>query len=119
MKIRGNTIGTPIKPEQNIIKATNLTEVEKEQARLNIGVDLNNYYDKEFIDPIIEDADRRLTNLEETAAQAVQDFETIVPPLVDGVEDLTKRVTTIEDNFYDGSYTDIEVYDGSVTKGVM
>ena len=76
MKIRGNTIGTPIKPEQNIIKATNLTEVEKEQARLNIGVDLNNYYDKEFLDPIIEDADRRLS--------------------------------AIEDNFYDGSYTDIE-----------
>lgn len=37
MKIRGNTIGTPIKPEKNIIKATDLTEAEKAQARENIG----------------------------------------------------------------------------------
>ena len=37
MKIRGNTIGTPIKPEQNLIKATDLTEEQKAQARENIG----------------------------------------------------------------------------------
>lgn len=37
MKIRGNTIGTPIKPEKNLIKATDLTEAEKAQARENIG----------------------------------------------------------------------------------
>ena len=37
MKIRGNTIGTPIKPEKNILKATDLTEEEKAQARENIG----------------------------------------------------------------------------------
>ena len=37
MKIRGNTVGTPIKPEKNIVKATNLTEDEKAQARENIG----------------------------------------------------------------------------------
>ena len=37
MKIRGNTIGTPIKPEKNILKATDLTEAEKAQARENIG----------------------------------------------------------------------------------
>ena len=37
MKIRGNTIGTPIKPEKNLIKATDLTEGEKKQARDNIG----------------------------------------------------------------------------------
>lgn len=35
--IRGNVIGTPIKPERNIVKATNLTEEEKAQARQNIG----------------------------------------------------------------------------------
>ena len=83
------------------------------------SADLSNYYDKEFIDLVIEDADRRLNELEEIAAQAVQDFEIIVPPLVAGVGDLSQRVSAIEDNFYDGSYTDIEVYDGSVTKGVM
>ena len=38
MKIRGNTIGTTIKPEKNLVKATNLTEAEKAQARENIGV---------------------------------------------------------------------------------
>ena len=38
MKIRGNTIGTPIKPEKNLVKATNLTEDEKAQVRENIGV---------------------------------------------------------------------------------
>lgn len=37
MKIRGNTIGTPIKPEKNLVKATDLTEEEKAQARANIG----------------------------------------------------------------------------------
>lgn len=37
MKIRGNTIGTPIKPEKNLIKATDLTEEEKARARANIG----------------------------------------------------------------------------------
>ena len=83
------------------------------------SADLSNYYDKEFIDLVIEDADRRFTELEETAAQAVQDFEAIVPPLVEGVADLSQRVSAIEDNFYDGSYTDIEVYDGSVTKGAV
>lgn len=37
MKIRGNTIGTPLKPEKNLVKATDLTEEEKAQARANIG----------------------------------------------------------------------------------
>ena len=37
MKIRGNTVGTPIKPEKNLVKATDLTEEEKAQARENIG----------------------------------------------------------------------------------
>ena len=83
------------------------------------SVDLSNYYDKEFIDLVIEDADRRLTNLEGTASKAVDDFEIIVPPLVEAVEDLSQRVSAIEDNVYDGSYTDIEAYDGSVTKGVL
>lgn len=36
-KIRGNVIGTPIKPEKNILKATNLTDEQKAQARENIG----------------------------------------------------------------------------------
>lgn len=37
MKIRGNTIGTPIKPEKNLVKATGLSSEEQAQARLNIG----------------------------------------------------------------------------------
>ena len=37
MKIRGITVGTPLKPEKNLIKATDLTEEEKAQARKNIG----------------------------------------------------------------------------------
>ena len=37
-KIRGNVIGTPIKPEKSILKATDLTEEQKAQARANIGV---------------------------------------------------------------------------------
>ena len=37
MKIRGNTIGTPIKPKKNILKATDLTAEEQAQARANIG----------------------------------------------------------------------------------
>lgn len=37
MKIRGNTVGTPIKPEKAVVKCENLTEEEKAQARANIG----------------------------------------------------------------------------------
>lgn len=36
-KIRGNTVGTTIKPEKALVKATNLNEEEKAQARANIG----------------------------------------------------------------------------------
>ena len=37
MIIRGNTIGTPLKPEKNLVKATDLTDEEKAQVRKNIG----------------------------------------------------------------------------------
>lgn len=37
MKIRGNTVGTTLKPEKNLVKATDLTDEEKAQARANIG----------------------------------------------------------------------------------
>lgn len=37
MIIRGGTVSTPIKPERNLVKATNLNEEEKAQARDNIG----------------------------------------------------------------------------------
>ena len=37
MKIRGNTVGTPLKPEKNLVKATDLNPEEKAQARANIG----------------------------------------------------------------------------------
>ena len=36
-KIRGNVIGTPIKPEKSIVKATDLTDEQKTQVRENIG----------------------------------------------------------------------------------
>ena len=37
MKIRGNTIGTTMKPEKTVVKCKNLTEEEKAIARANIG----------------------------------------------------------------------------------
>lgn len=37
MKIRGNTVGTPLKPEKAVVKCQNLSEEEKAQARENIG----------------------------------------------------------------------------------
>ena len=37
MKIRGNTVGTPIKPEKAIVRCENLTEEEQAKARENIG----------------------------------------------------------------------------------
>lgn len=36
-KIRGSTVGTTLKPEKALVKAVNLTEEEKAQARANIG----------------------------------------------------------------------------------
>lgn len=38
MKIRGNTIGTTMKPEKTVVKCEKLTEEEKAIARANIGV---------------------------------------------------------------------------------
>jgi hypothetical protein len=37
MKIQGNMISTPTKPEKNLLKATDLTPEEQAQARANIG----------------------------------------------------------------------------------
>ena len=37
MKIRGNTIGTTIRPERVLTKPNELTEEQKKQARENIG----------------------------------------------------------------------------------
>jgi hypothetical protein len=37
MKIMGVTVGTPIKPEKNLVKATGLSAEEQAQARENIG----------------------------------------------------------------------------------
>ena len=37
MKIRGNTIGTTMKPEKVLVKSENLSEEEKAVARANIG----------------------------------------------------------------------------------
>lgn len=37
MKIKGIPVGTPIKPEAALIKATALTEEQKAQVRANIG----------------------------------------------------------------------------------
>lgn len=52
MKIRGNTVGTPIKPKKVLVKSENLTEEEKALARANIGaaaviedIDYSVYFD--------------------------------------------------------------------------
>lgn len=37
MKIRGNTVGTPLKPEAALLNCTGLTEEQKAQVRENIG----------------------------------------------------------------------------------
>lgn len=50
MKIRGNTVGTTLKPERAIVKCQNLTEEQKAKARENIGVDLDEYATKAYID---------------------------------------------------------------------
>lgn len=57
MKIRGNTVGTNLRPEVILTKTTALTEEQKAKARENIGaasiddikenVDLSNYHTKE------------------------------------------------------------------------
>ena len=59
MKIRGNTVGTTLRPEKNLVKATDLTPEEQAQARANIGApayeDLSNYYNKEEIAQMVSD----------------------------------------------------------------
>ena len=37
MIIRGNTIGTTMKPEKTLVKSTDMTPEEQAQARANIG----------------------------------------------------------------------------------
>lgn len=45
MKIRGNTVGTPIKPKEVLVKSENLTPEEQAQARANIGAMQNGVAD--------------------------------------------------------------------------
>lgn len=80
MKIRGNTIGTPIKPEKNILKATDLTEEEKAQARENIGA----------------------AAIGETGGE-VQPTDELVQAVIDALPVYDGSYTELE--FYDGSYT--------------
>ena len=99
--------------------AQELTEEEQAQVRENIGVDLSNYYDREFLDPVIISADERITALEETAVQSIADFEAIVPPLVERVEtiaqdavrvifDFEERITALENMpIYEGEVEDV------------
>ena len=51
MKVRGVTVGTPLKPEKSIVKATDLTDEQKAQARENIGA-----VDAEYIEAYVEEA---------------------------------------------------------------
>ena len=46
MKIRGNAIGTTMKPENNLVKAKSLTDEQKAQARKNIGAMQNGLADR-------------------------------------------------------------------------
>ena len=105
-----------------------LTEADKKEIAGMVAegnVDLSNYYDKDFLDIVINSADDRRTNLEEIAEKSITDFEAIVPPLVERVENIEQEADTFEERIsalenipiYDGSYTD--VYDGSYTKGVV
>jgi hypothetical protein len=48
MKIRGNTVGTTIKPEKILVKSENLTEKEKAKARANIGAMQNGNADSDL-----------------------------------------------------------------------
>lgn len=57
MKIRGNTVGTTLRPDKALVKATKLTEEEKAQARENIGAVSANYFDQTF-EQILDDINR-------------------------------------------------------------
>lgn len=48
MKIRGNTVGTPIKPKQVLVKSENLTPEEQSQARQKIGAMQNGVADTDL-----------------------------------------------------------------------
>lgn len=61
-------------------------------------MDPSKYYTKEELDPVIEDADRRFTELEEIAEQALKDFEEIVPPLVERVDFLEEGMRQIAED---------------------
>ncbi len=103
-----------------------LTEADKKEIAGMIvegNVDLSNYYDKEFLDPVIISADERLTSLEEIAAKSVEDFEAIVPPLADRVlvleegmsqiaEDATKAIADFEARI--SALENLPVYNGEV-----
>lgn len=55
MKIRGNVLGTTIKPERVLVKATDLTEEQKAQARENLGLTgaLTNENMEEIVENVI------------------------------------------------------------------
>ena len=58
-KIRGNTVGTTLKPDKSLVKATNLTEEEKAIVRKNIGAAAENGADhyETITEQIVSDSD--------------------------------------------------------------
>ena len=76
MKIRGNTVGTTLKPEKVIVKCQNLTEVEKAQVRENIGAVGTD--DIRYMQDTLTGLDGNVSNL------------------LDSVQDVSDRVTSLE-----------------------
>lgn len=142
MKIRGNTVGTTLRPEVILTKATALTEEQKAKARENIGaasiadikenVDLSNFYTKDealylfatddYVNNELESVCQILEELREKPHLSEEDVQTMIDEatanLPSGeVPPTDELVQAVIDALpvYDGSYSDlVEEYDGTI-----
>lgn len=77
MKIRGNTVGTTLRPEQNLVKATDLTPEEKALARANIGAAAEGSGGGSEAYVLIGEPDGSVSNFDETKANAAAESGTL------------------------------------------
>lgn len=97
MKIRGNTVGTTLKPEKAVVKCQNLTPEEQAQARKNINaMDIDDFEQiQQHLDMDIEDV--RENTVRHDMPQALTEGEKAQARANIGVEDAIEEFMTREE----------------------
>lgn len=107
MKIRGNVVGTPLKPERAVVAATNLTPAQQKQARENIGVcDLI----VTVTNGVVSHTNSQIYEHVQNGGVAYLQYDFLMPLSV------TETSATCAYVYDDGIIDYFEIYDGSFNK---